>query len=77
MHATVSFHPAQNNNVRRRPDTSAPLVGQIKPGEEVEITGGPVCQDGYIWWQIISVSTRLSGWTSEGDNNNYWLIPVV
>jgi serine/threonine protein kinase len=76
MHATVSFHPAKSNNVRRRPDISAPLVGQIDPGEEIEITGGPVCQNGYIWWQIISVSTHLSGWTAEGDNSNYWLVPA-
>ena len=48
---------------------------QIQPGERVEILRGPECEDGLTWWEIRSLSSSLKGWTPEGDESTYWLIP--
>ena len=75
-HATVSFKPPNANTVRERPGKKQRKVGLIQPGEEVEIYGGPVCADGWVWWEVRSLKTGLSGYTAEGDFEHYWLIPV-
>lgn len=74
--AQVATDPPAANNVRSGPNRSASLVGQIQPGEKIEITGGPVCEDGLTWWQIRSLDTGLQGYTLEGDLQTYWLVPL-
>ena len=76
MRASLSFHPPKSNNVRRQPNDHATVIGKIEPGEQMDILDGPSCQGGYVWWKIRSLSSGLSGWTSEGDQSNYWLLPM-
>jgi eukaryotic-like serine/threonine-protein kinase len=76
MRASVSFHPPKSNNVRRQPNDHAAITGNIDPGEQMDILDGPSCQGGYVWWKIRSLSSGLAGWTAEGDQSNYWLLPV-
>jgi len=71
----VSYTPPSANNVRSKPYKDSTLLGKIQPGEEVTIIKGPSCSNGWIWWKIQTKNNKLSGWTSEGDKNNYWLIP--
>ncbi|MBM3152874.1 MAG: SH3 domain-containing protein [Chloroflexi bacterium] len=73
--ATVSFDPPLRNNVRSHPGQSYTLLGKLEPGEEVEILDGPVCAGGMYWWRVTSLDDYLTGWTPEGDSENYWLIP--
>lgn len=62
------------NNVRSAPATSASTVtGQIPPGAAFTVLDGPVCADGYAWWQVDY--SGLVGWTVEGDASAYWLEP--
>ena len=75
-HAQVSSNPPTPNNVREGPRKSTRLVGQIQPGEKVEILNGPVCDNGLTWWEVRSLSTGLMGYTLEGDKKTYWLEPV-
>jgi len=76
MHASVSFHPPKSNNVRRLPNDHATIIGKIDPGEQIDILDGPSCQGGYVWWKIRSLSSGLTGWSAEGDQSNYWLLPM-
>lgn len=41
-------------NVRGRPGTAAdnPILFSLAPGTSVEVVGGPVESDGFIWWQV-------------------------
>jgi hypothetical protein len=72
----VAFDPPLDNRVRVRPDTSSNIEGTIKPGEEVLIVGGPLCAENWVWWQVSAKNKTLSGWTSEGDMEAYWLVPL-
>jgi hypothetical protein len=63
--------PGQANNVRQNPTPKAALLGKIQPGEVVTILDGPVCADGYNWWQV--KFNRFTGWTPEGKGQAYWL----
>ncbi len=74
--ATVSLDPPQANNVRSGAGVNQQWVGKIQPGELVEIVDGPRCVAGWVWWKIESQETDVTGWTSEGDEEDYWLVPV-
>lgn len=73
--ASVSTDPPAPNNVREGPARTTKVIGQIQPGEKVEITAGPVCEDGLLWWEVVSLSSGLKGYTLEGDLEDYWLVP--
>lgn len=73
--AYVSFEPPLSNRVRESPGTSAAILGHIRPGEEVKVVEGPECTNGWVWWRVTSLETGLSGWTAEGDEADYWLVP--
>jgi hypothetical protein len=75
----VSDNPPLPNNVRNNPSLSGDVIGKIQPGEQFIILDGPVCNDGWVWWFVQGAydenNQALTGWTSEGDSNNYWLVP--
>ncbi len=73
--AYVSYDPPDPNRVRAQPGTDASVLGRIYPGEEVLILDGPECANGWVWWKVQSLETGLTGWTSEGDLQAYWLVP--
>lgn len=62
-----------SNNLRAAPETDAELVAVIPAGAAVSVTDGPVCANGYAWWQV--TYNGHSGWTAEGEGINYWLVP--
>ena len=74
--AYVSFDPPWRNNVREEHNLSATIIGGLEPGEKMNIIGGPFCADNMIWWNIEAIHMSLVGWTSEGDSDNYWLVPL-
>ncbi len=74
--AFVSADPPYANTVRAEPGRGETSVGKIQPLEKVEILDGPACADNWVWWKVRSLETDLMGWTSEGDQENYWLIPM-
>lgn len=75
--AFVSYDPPLSNNVRKNPSTNATRLGKIEPGEEMEILEGPICNENMIWWRIDAISKNLTGWTSEGNGEDYWLVPSL
>jgi hypothetical protein len=74
--AIVKLEPPLPNRLRSEPDRRAEILGQIEPGEMINLIDGPVCQNGWIWWYVQSRQSGLRGWTSEGDRNEYWLSPL-
>ena len=69
----VSVGDGVQQRIRPQPRKSAAAVAWLAPGQAVTIVGGPTCADGWIWWQIANSMGRTLGWTSEGDENGYWL----
>jgi cytoskeletal protein RodZ len=76
-HAYVTYDPPDPNRVREQPGTQSRVLGQIQPGEEIEILEGPSCVNGWVWWKVRSQKTGLTGWTAEGNKNIYWLVPLA
>ena len=75
--AYVAYFPPLRNNVRSRPGLDESRVGLLEPGEKMDIIDGPACADHMVWWKIRSLDNpNLKGWTSEGDMENYWLVPL-
>lgn len=75
--AKVSNDPPLRNRIRTKPSTSGEIIGFIDTGEEIVIVDGPGCSSEWVWWWVRSLDTGLEGWTSEGDAEGYWLIPVT
>lgn len=67
-------------SLRAKPmQSTASLREKLPSGERVQVVDGPVCDSGWIFWQIRW--NELTAWASEGDlddtTHGYWLIPVV
>lgn len=65
------------NRVRSVPQKGDNLIGKLNPGDVVKVLEGPVCADGLVFWRVESDSIPGgSGWTAEGDGQEYWLEPA-
>ena len=73
--ASVSLVPDLPNRMRSSPDLESAVVGQIAPGTLVSIIDGPSCSSAMVWWRVEASEDALIGWTSEGDQQHYWLVP--
>lgn len=74
--AEVNPSPPIPNRVRVEPNLHAKILGEIGPYTRMQLIEGPVCTDGWVWWKIKVENSDLTGWTAEGDGENYWLIPI-
>jgi RNA polymerase subunit RPABC4/transcription elongation factor Spt4 len=72
----IGFNPPVPNRVRSGPGTNFSIIGSLQNGEQVTVLDGPACADRWVWWIVRSNATGLTGWTAEGDFENYWLIPL-
>ena len=69
------------NNVRNHPRLGGNRIGQIQVYQIVHVKEGPKCNDGMVWWYVEVYDSlwnklNLEGWTAEGDDSGYWLLPV-
>lgn len=65
--------PGLPNILRERPTASGRYIADV-PGEaRFRVLDGPVCAEGYIWWQI-NYNNHI-GWTIENFENEYVLEP--
>lgn len=62
------------NNQRSDASVDSDFLGEIPGGAVVQITGGPQCAEGLVWWQV-NYEGR-SGWTVEGRDGSYWIEPL-
>jgi hypothetical protein len=73
--AYVSETPPLRNRLRSGPYVTNSIIGYIDPGEQVDIIKGPSCSNRWVWWKVKKANGEI-GWTSEGDESNYWLVPL-
>lgn len=59
------------SNVRETPSVSSPRVFGMPEGATFTVIDGPVCADGFAWWEVDY--ERQRGWTAEGNSSDYWL----
>jgi hypothetical protein len=60
--------------VRYGPDASSPYVNYYAEAVSVTITGGPVCDQYYNWWQVSGPGNN--GWVAEGKPGAYYVTPA-
>jgi len=72
--AYVTKDPPLPNRVRAEPNRESEIIGYINPAGSMEILEGPACSDGWVWWRV--KNANVEGWTAEGDESTYWLIPL-
>lgn len=67
--------PGIPNNVRSKPDTSTDnRVGAIESSASFTVIDGPVCAEGFTWWEVERGDVR--GWTVVSDSSDYFVLPV-
>ncbi|MBZ0282747.1 MAG: SH3 domain-containing protein [Anaerolineae bacterium] len=73
----VTVTPGGTNRatrIRSTASTGSAELGRIPPGDEFIVLDGPVCGEGYAWWQLDY--NGIVRWTAEGLPGDYWLEPV-
>lgn len=58
-------------SIRTEPNPDSALIIQFPDRREFIILGGPVCRDGFNYWNIQGHS--LTGWAAEGRLDIYWM----
>jgi hypothetical protein len=54
----------------------APIIRKLSPGEILDVIDGPYCQTLSLVWKVIAPSDGRLGFVSEGNGNEYWLLPL-
>ncbi|MBZ0287206.1 MAG: SH3 domain-containing protein [Anaerolineae bacterium] len=70
--------PGSPNNVRAEPGRDADRVGQISGGQIFIVLDGPICAEGFTWWQVTfsSGTEQVTGWTVESSADEYFVNPL-
>lgn len=66
------------NRLRTHPNTTnGEIIDCLDPGTFLTVVDGPQCNNGMIWWQVRVNDTGMTGWTVEGDADEFWLLPGI
>ena len=60
-------------NLRGQPSINAAVLLQIPAGWTVDITAGPDCVDGYVWW--LALVNGQTGYIAEAGDGSYHVAP--
>jgi len=63
------------NRLRAAPSINGEILSEIPINEPFIVNNGPVCADGFAWWNINHKG--ISGWTAEGNQDTYWIEPLI
>lgn len=69
----VTFTDPRPLRVRSLPNLTGEILTEIDPGATFEVVGGPICADGYLWWNISLDEGLVEGWSAEGTLENYFV----
>lgn len=60
--------------VRSLPNLQGEILAEVNPGTQFTVLDGPICADGYIWWNVQTQGeAELNGWVAEGTFDNYFV----
>ena len=68
--------PGQANNVRMDPTTNSEIVGTLAENTPLTVLDGPICADGFNWYQVENTQLGIAGYTVEGNQDEFWIIPA-
>lgn len=69
----VTYTDGTQTRLRSDASTSSQVLESLYEGEMFAVVGGPVCADGYTWWQLkVMGRGNLVGWSAEG--SDYYFI---
>ena len=75
MKARVTYTDGTPLRLRREPGIKkGNYIRDLREGARFSVIGGPVCEDGYRWWQIRTSNDEV-GWSAEGDDEFYFMEP--
>lgn len=78
IRAVITYSDFKPKNLRAEPSTSATIIVELLDGVAVDLVNGPVCADGYNWWQVtVAGQPEVTGWVAEGGAGNIWLRPLI
>jgi hypothetical protein len=76
MEAVVSQRLGLRLRLREEPGLNSEIITSLPRGTRLDVSAGPVCKDGYYWFEVETNWGSRSGWMAEGEPNLYYLEPV-
>jgi hypothetical protein len=76
MDAQVSSRMGLRLRLRTEPGLYTEVITSYPRHTQLKVIGGPVCKDGYYWYQIELNWGGDTGWMAEGEPLLYYLEPV-
>jgi hypothetical protein len=76
MEAQVSFRLGLRLRIREEPGLNSAVITSLSRGTRLTVLEGPVCRNGYKWWNVEIRGTGLTGWMAEGEPRLYYLDPL-
>ena len=70
----ITYTDGTMTNVRQAPTVTAAIIGSMPEGESFIAIAGPICADGYAWWNV-EFDNGPIGFVAEGDASAYYLEP--
>ncbi|MBZ0302803.1 MAG: SH3 domain-containing protein [Anaerolineae bacterium] len=76
MRARVNFTDGTPLRLREAPLVYSSEILQMPEGTEFDILSGPVCANGYRWWQV-KLDDSTAGWAAEANSKGYFIEPLL
>lgn len=58
------------------PTMQGDVITQYAPGTVFWVQDGPICADGFLWWEVENFEDETRGWIPEGTFNGYFVEPL-
>lgn len=71
----VTFREGSRLRLRTGAGIGAGIILNMAEGTSFTVLNGPVCMNGYNWWQI-QLATGVIGWSAEASRSTYFLEPL-
>ncbi|NJL94282.1 MAG: hypothetical protein HC915_11440 [Anaerolineae bacterium] len=69
--AQVAFEDPRPLRFRQEPNLMGEILLELEPGNRFTLVGGPICADGYLWWE--TNFEGMEAWAAEGTPGNYFM----
>lgn len=67
----VTYTDGTSTRLRSDHSKSASIIFKMPEGYTFKVVGGPVCVEGFTWWQLETANG--TGWAIEGDHSNQYI----